>query len=436
MSVERRYSLIRHEHTIQDFQDWGLLGTTADWWGKITRVLDNGVMEIGKYIDFHETDDDAGDYDYRLTVTSGRLYTSGDIQTGRVIAQGATGALPSLGYANESTSLVLSYSGDFAYGLLAGVLNSGNAWIQVGRFDGTATAYNLSLQPLGGSVHVGNMGGGVTNIYGTNGNIVDFVTNHATTAYLRLFTNSGATLNSYWYTDASGHGLLGSNGAWDLVIDQASNAVTMYGNVVIPSGSGYFFDGGGTNYIGNNTTSSYSTLLISSSRGGYSGFYCAHSGVSMMWDSSGNGGPYRESNSRWFHYYNVSTDCTGFGGTSTSGSYRIYVTGSAYATGTWTASDGRKKENIRTLKGALDVVSMMRGVEYTWKADANVGQDPDVAHIGVIAQEVQEVVPSAVHYAADSDSYAVDYNGLVGLLIQAVKELKEEVYELKTERRR
>jgi hypothetical protein len=36
MSVERRYSLIRHEHTIQDFEDWGLLGTTADWWGKLT----------------------------------------------------------------------------------------------------------------------------------------------------------------------------------------------------------------------------------------------------------------------------------------------------------------------------------------------------------------------------------------------------------------
>lgn len=68
---------------------------------------------------------------------------------------GATNALPPLGQHTASTSLSLRYATDPNYGLAAGVLGSGNAWIQAMRADGTATAYDLDLQPLGGVVGIG-----------------------------------------------------------------------------------------------------------------------------------------------------------------------------------------------------------------------------------------------------------------------------------------
>lgn len=177
MTVERRFALIGHTHGASG---GNVYGTTGDWWDKDVKVQPDGVMEIGRYIDFHETADHAGDFSYRLTSTSGRLYTSGDVQTLRLLAQGETNALPALGFANASTSLVLGYGSDFAYGLLAGVLGSGNAWIQAARFDGTATAYNLELQPLGGGVLIG--GNGVFHA----GNVVDanaYVFNNAGVAH-------------------------------------------------------------------------------------------------------------------------------------------------------------------------------------------------------------------------------------------------------------
>lgn len=509
MSVERRFSLIRHEHTLQDLQDWGIVSGTANWWGVIPSVGTDGVMEVGKYIDFHETDADADDYDYRLTVTSGRLYTSGDVQGGRSLWAGSTSALPALGYANESTSLVLGYSGDFAYGLLAGVLGSGDAWLQAARFDGTATAYHMRLQPRGGTVYVGgstgngfavigsgsnastpgyievydgtgtsrgyfgwasgtnvqlisnsgwgldvksatnlylNFNGGTNTyignfsapvrVYGGTGNIADFITDHATNAYLRLFYGSGANLACYWYRDGSGYGFLGPDGAWDIMVGAGTSDTTHSGHVSIPAGYGVYFNGMyGTQYLATQN-GSYGSLRVGGSNGGYGGIKCDYSGVACMFTSGASGGFYKESTARWMLYYNYTDDCWAIGSTGTSASYKLYVTGSAYATGTWTASDGRKKENIWTLDGALDTVAKLRGVSYNWKADAEVGQDPTQRHIGVIAQEVQAVVPEAVHYAEDADSYAVDYNGLVGLLIQAVNELKEKVDELETERSR
>lgn len=402
----------------------GVFGTSGDWWGKLARVLNDGVMEVGKYIDFHNTDTDATDYTFRITNAGTALSFSGDLYGQRLFGSGSTNAFPALGYANASTSLILGYGGDYSYGLLAGVLGSGDSWIQVSRFDGTATAYGLQLQPLGGSTFIGNHAGQVY-IYGDGSTTANFVAESATSGYCRLLYNGGAALGSYWYTDTTAHGLLGSDGSWDLQITRSNNFVTLNGSASIPSGQGYFFDGGSSNYISNNGTSTYTCLYIGGSKGNYSGFYAAHSGVAMMWDSSGNGGPYREANSRWYHYYVLGNDCTAFGGTDTSASYRIYVTGSSYATGSWATSDARKKENVRKIPSALDRVCAMRGVEFTWRPDANVGQDPSKVHLGVIAQELNAVVPEVVNYAEDVDTYAVDYNGLVGLLIEAVKELKE-----------
>jgi trimeric autotransporter adhesin len=81
-----------------------------------------------------------------------------------------------------------------------------------------------------------------------------------------------------------------------------------------------------------------------------------------------------------------------------------------------TYSSRRWKKNIHTLSGALDKVSQLRGVSYDLK-------DSGKHEIGVIAEEVGEVVPDVVTYERNGkDALSVDYSRLTALLIEAVKE--------------
>ncbi len=80
-------------------------------------------------------------------------------------------------------------------------------------------------------------------------------------------------------------------------------------------------------------------------------------------------------------------------------------------------SDRRLKENIVTIKYALDTVKSMRGVAFT---------KDGAAGIGVIAQEVQEVLPQVVQENANG-ILSVAYGNIVGVLIEAIKELDAKV---------
>ena len=83
-------------------------------------------------------------------------------------------------------------------------------------------------------------------------------------------------------------------------------------------------------------------------------------------------------------------------------------------------SDERLKTDIQTIENALEKVSQMRGV--TFKRDG-------VGGTGVIAQEVQPHLPEVIH---DKQEYlSVAYGNMVGILIEAIKDLKKQVDELK-----
>ena len=105
------------------------------------------------------------------------------------------------------------------------------------------------------------------------------------------------------------------------------------------------------------------------------------------------------------------------------------VTGGVNVTGTLTAStevtvssDVRFKSNIETIDSALDKVKAMRGVYFDKHGSENKRS------VGVIAQEMQEVMPEVVVTDDTEDKHlSVAYGNLVGVLIEAVKELSEEV---------
>ena len=101
-----------------------------------------------------------------------------------------------------------------------------------------------------------------------------------------------------------------------------------------------------------------------------------------------------------------------------------------------TTSDSKFKDNVHTITDALDKVCSMRGVEFDWNTTSREGQ----RDIGVIAQEVEEVIPYIVREKtlqtgefADNPQTAktVDYEKLTAVLIEAVKELRSQLNELK-----
>ena len=90
-------------------------------------------------------------------------------------------------------------------------------------------------------------------------------------------------------------------------------------------------------------------------------------------------------------------------------------------------SDARLKENVETIDNALDKVCAMRGVTFN-----RIDNENGKRQMGVIAQEIQDIVPEVVKVNDDEDStLSVSYGNLVGVLIESIKELKAEIDELK-----
>ncbi len=87
-------------------------------------------------------------------------------------------------------------------------------------------------------------------------------------------------------------------------------------------------------------------------------------------------------------------------------------------------SDINYKKNIKTVENGLDKIISLRGVSYDWKQS-------DRPSYGVIAQELEEVLPELVHGGSGNDPKTVNYNGIIGVMIESIKELKQEVETLK-----
>jgi hypothetical protein len=114
-----------------------------------------------------------------------------------------------------------------------------------------------------------------------------------------------------------------------------------------------------------------------------------------------------------------------------NGSAVFYVLsgGRTYATAFLYASDRRLKENIAPLDNALYKLLQITGVSFDWRPGTPQAGKHDV---GVIAQDVQKVLPEAVTTNPATGMLAVDYPRLVPLVIDAVKELAQKLYALTT----
>ena len=208
------------------------------------------------------------------------------------------------------------------------------------------------------------------------------------------------------------------NGAVSLYYDNAVKLATASGGVSI-TGNATFADDGtaifgassdlqikhnGTNSIIDNNTGS---LLIQSDA------------LTLESDSGEDYLTAAVNGAVTLFYDNASKLATASGG--------VNVTSTLTATTEVTvSSDVRFKSNIETIDSALDKVKAMRGVYF----DKHGAEDR--RSVGVIAQEMQEVMPEVVVTDDTEDKHlSVAYGNLVGVLIEAVKELSEEVSELR-----
>jgi len=103
----------------------------------------------------------------------------------------------------------------------------------------------------------------------------------------------------------------------------------------------------------------------------------------------------------------------------------IVATGDVSAVNFNSTSDATLKTNVETLTGSLDAVKSLRGVSFDWLENGG-------SEIGVIAQEVEDVLPDVVNTNEDGIK-SVKYGNIVAVLIEAMKEQQAQIDELKTQ---
>lgn len=158
-----------------------------------------------------------------------------------------------------------------------------------------------------------------------------------------------------------------------------------------------------------------STMTFGSTNNALSG------GVMFQANGTNVNGTYWESNN--MRYQNIGDFSHTFYKNNTTVLFTIATTGTVTAVGDVVAySDKKLKKNIKTLDGSK--VYEMRGVSFD-RIDTNK------ASSGVIAQEIQQVAPELIDKSKDG-TLGVAYGNLTGYLIEAIKELKAEIEELKS----
>ena len=284
----------------------------------------DGLMEIGRYIDFHTSNTGTSDYDVRLNATSGLLTVTGSVSSSSNIT--------STGYMQSSyircTSSGTRFAPTFSF----------TSDTNTGMFRNGTDQVALSA-------------GGNTRVL-------------CTSTYVKLDGNVG----------------IGRVPSTKLDID---------GTVLVKDGTGL-----GDLYLGNLGTNNHFRFHTNNSNT-YFDMNCGN----MYW---------RQGSSTRYTFFPSTANMT-INGTLTQN------------------SDVRRKENIVEIKDCISKVKAMRGVYYN-RTDINT----EVTKVGVIAQEVEAVLPEVILESPEDGLKSVAYSELTSVLINAIKEQQEIIEDLKT----
>jgi len=284
------------------------------------------------------------------------------------------------GYQNGAT-----YYRDFA------VMNGKGAGTEILYVDGSAAGVGIGTTTPGAyKLYVNG------NQY-INGNLVLSGTVDGTdiSAYSPYFISSAGSSGQVWKSDGSGAGVWGTDDddpepadvAWTDLTDDASMELT----------SGFYMD-------------SYELRVCSGACGSQN--YATAAGDLYVEDAlEVDGYMY---GSRLYDWNNAAYYLDPASSSNVN---------TMYATAYYYSSDERLKENIQTLDNSLENIKKLRGVSFNWK---DTGEATD----GLIAQELEKVYPELV--STKDDGYkSINYAGLIGPLIESVKELEQQNQELR-----
>lgn len=337
------------------------------------------------------------------------------------------------------------FGGGHTYTAGGGLSLTGNTFANTGV---------LSLAGTGSQINVSASTGAIT--LSLPSTIAVNITGNAGTAN---FASTLATYNGR--TDGTAYPVVWSNGTPSLPApNYTCAAVTITSSTGTLSANYLTINGIGTIYAPN----TYGSMSISGQANGWAGIqFPSVSGLrTFMINTGGNdSGVYNVSGQQWDWLWtngtlavgtipggNVSGNINGSAaniydytinqsvGTGNAPTFAgLQVNGNINATGNIGAfvSDMRLKDVRGKIENALDKVSTLDGFYFTLNEIAqDMGYDGKQVHLGVSAQAVREILPEIIQPApVDSNYMTLDYSKLVPLLIEAIKELKAEVDELK-----
>jgi hypothetical protein len=362
-------------------------------------------------------------------------------------------------------------------GYFSGSLSSGS--ITTGSLT-TATGIKVAGQTYGVNATVSSTGygvyatGGAYGVYGSGTSYGVYGTSSSSYGVYGASSSGYGVVGSSGYIgtygSGSSYGLYGVGGTYGAYASGTSYGV--YGK----TSSGYGVAGVSTSGYGlyGSSSSSWGSVAY----GVYGAYGSGTTGYGVEGVSTSNYGVYGYSGSNWAVYGNgyvgtygdgsytgawgngKSYGLVGYGGPygvwATGTSWGGYFQGNVYSTGTYQGSDKKLKKNIREFTNAMDIINRLKPREYEFRQDGDFDQMklPDGNHYGLIAQEVEEVLPNLVKTALlerpsaktpDSlngdlnqkaeikDFKALNYTELIPIVIKAIQELDKENKELKSQ---
>jgi hypothetical protein len=228
------------------------------------------------------------------------------------------------------------------------------------------------------------------------------------------------------------------------------------------SGTGFFIDPPGDESL-HIETPTETALVVSSGDNAID----ASSSGGTIYSSSDNPFPFLQSSSAVYATAYAGAGVAGFsdssygiyGSTSSPGSYAGYFSGGIYSTGTFVASDETLKQNVHDFSSAISIISQLHPKTYQYRQNDNykLMKLPQGEHYGLIAQDVEKVLPNLVkdtkfnvsdavaqkhpynskHANQDAATNkiirfkALNYTELIPVLIKGIQEQEQSIEELK-----
>ena len=288
-----------------------------------------------------------------------------------------------------ATSGIVTYFGDGQY--LTGL--AANPTLQTVLNTGNTSTIGFSITGVSTLTTLNSTSGTITNISGTNLNYSGIGT----------ITNlSGVNINVTGVVTATS--FVGSGANLTGIANTANIVSTAITTGILNVGTGITANASGINVTGVITATSF----VGSGSG------LTGAGSTVFDDTT--------TNQEFFPLFTATTSGTiTASGISTSKLTYNPSTGAMTAVDFNSTSDINLKENIHTVGNALEITEQLRGVSFDWKETGR-------SSYGVIAQELEEVLPELVKQC---EVKSVNYNGIIGVLIEAIKELKKEIEDFK-----